>query len=260
MNYSQLLLIIGGVVLSIFLYSLPRVVVENEADAQVESHDFSITDEDASAMQSLRLKVSSMGNEISYNFADSLARLYLKYGLVDSASHYTDLALARDSSLNTILSASEIYYLAFERAITQDQLRNFGLKSRKVLEKIVAIDSTNLVARTRLAMTLVTTASPMVGIGMLREVLEIDSEFRPAIINLGLMSIQSGQYDRGVERFQKLIDMDPFDLEAMLYLGICYKELRKNEMAKSLFEKIVDEESADPALKLSAQEYLEDLI
>ena len=47
MNKVQILILALGAVLVIILFRLPRVVVENEQQAQVDAHDFQITDKDA---------------------------------------------------------------------------------------------------------------------------------------------------------------------------------------------------------------------
>ena len=49
---------------------------------------------------------------------------------------------------------------------------------------------------------------PMQGIMGLREVLAKDRTNKPAILALGLFSIQSGQYDKATERFSSLLKME----------------------------------------------------
>jgi outer membrane protein len=91
---------------------------------------------------------------------------------------------------------------------------------------------------------------------MLREVIDVDPINREALLSLGLLSIQSGQYDKALERFEKLLDLEANDYEAMLYLGVCYLETNKKDKAKLLFANIKAAENADPSLKVAAEEYL----
>ena len=58
------------------------------------------------------------------------------------------------------------------------------------------------------AITLVqTSGAPMQGISLLKEVLEEDPEHKEAIWQLGMFSMQSGQYQKAIERFTSLIDI-----------------------------------------------------
>jgi outer membrane protein len=65
---------------------------------------------------------------------------------------------------------------------------------------------------------------PMQAIGMIREVLEENPDHYAALLSMGLMSLQTGQYDKAVERFEKLLTIDDenprvLDAAADAYLG-----------------------------------------
>ncbi len=258
MNKQQILIVVIGVLMIIGIYQLPRVVVENEVSAEVESHDFSMSPDDAEAMGSLRQKLANEDSENYLNFADSLGRYYLKYGFLDSAVNVASRSLKRDSSLINLLKVSDIYYTAFERSGGSDNTMNFGSLARTSLSKILEEQPDNLSVKTKLAMTLVVTQNPMSGITLLREVVNVDPNYREAILNLGLLSIQSGQYDRGIERFEKLLELDPEDDEAMIYLAICLRETGDQERANELLTVVAENENADPALRSAATEYLKE--
>jgi Flp pilus assembly protein TadD len=167
--------------------------------------------------------------------------------------------LTRDSSLNTLKKAGWIFYSVFERAQTSEQLQRKAVATRSILEKVVRLDPDDLSAKSKLAMTLVSTENPMVGIALLREVLASDSEFREAILDLGILSVQSGQFDRGIERFERLLVLNDNDQEARVYLGVCYMESGQSDLAEKMFAIVVENQSADPALVVAAQEYLNEL-
>jgi Flp pilus assembly protein TadD len=97
----------------------------------------------------------------------------------------------------------------------------------------------------------------MQGIALLREVLEEDPDNEQATFNLGILSIQSGQYDRAVERFEKLATLYPENLQAQFYLGLSYLETGKRAKARKQFEK-VKELDADPAVQAAVDGYLEE--
>eukprot|EP00746_Dinoflagellata_sp_MGD_P139509 gnl/MRDRNA2_/MRDRNA2_72954_c0_seq1.p1 gnl/MRDRNA2_/MRDRNA2_72954_c0~~gnl/MRDRNA2_/MRDRNA2_72954_c0_seq1.p1 ORF type:complete len:165 (+),score=26.31 gnl/MRDRNA2_/MRDRNA2_72954_c0_seq1:40-495(+) len=149
-------------------------------------------------------------------------------------------------------------YAAFERAGNSEKAFDFASRQRKVHRQILEKDPEDLLTKTRLAMTIVMTENPMSGIMLLREVIDTNPTFREAILNLGLLSIQSGQFDRGEERFLDLLNQNPEDYEAMLYLAICQREVGNQEGAKKLFETVANAENVDIALKAAATEYLQE--
>ncbi|MAJ50624.1 MAG: hypothetical protein CMB82_03285 [Flammeovirgaceae bacterium] len=257
MNKNHISLTIAGIVAVFFLYQLPRTGVKNEDDRNVESHSFNMTNEDEVAIISLKTFTKGGISENYINFADSLARYYLKYGFLDSAKEVTLKFLQRDSSLQTQKKAAALLYASYERASNMKEAGEYALEARKVLTLITQREADNLSAKTKLAMTLVITENPMSGIMMLREVIEKDPENREALLSLGLLSVQSGQYERGVERFKKLLTLKEDDYEAMLYMGVCLLEINKLGESSELFTRIVAAEDADPALKSAAAEYLE---
>jgi len=249
-------LTIAGMVAIFFLYQLPRTVVKNEGDSGLDSHSFNITNEDAVAITSLKNFMKEGISENYIIFADSLARYYLKYGFLDSAKVVTMKFLQRDSSLQTQKKAAALLYASYERASSIKEAGEYAKEARKILSLITQRELDNLSAKTKLAMTLVITENPMSGIMMLREVIEKDPKNREALLSLGLLSIQSGQYERGVERFEKLLTLKEDDYEAMLYMGVCLLEVNKLERSSELFTRIVAAENVDPALKSAAAEYL----
>jgi tetratricopeptide (TPR) repeat protein len=73
------------------------------------------------------------------------------------------------------------------------------------------------------AVALVNGQEPMRGIMMLRQILEEDPDNAEAHWNLGLFSVQSGQYDKGLERFRRVIELDEAAFpDAWFYLGRTY--------------------------------------
>ena len=60
----------------------------------------------------------------------------------------------------------------------------------------------------------------MQGITLLREILEADPKNELALFNLGMLSIQSGQYDKAVERLEALVKINPDHTQGHLLLGI----------------------------------------
>ena len=72
-----------------------------------------------------------------------------------------------------------------------------------------------------MAMTYLTSSNPIQGITMLREVLVKDPKNELALFNMGMLSIQSGQYERAVERLEELVDINPSHIQGQLLLLTC---------------------------------------
>lgn len=258
MSRQQILVVVASIAAVVLIYQLPRVVVENETTAEVKSHDFSISDEDQLAFASLRQQLKASEDiKKSINFADSLAQLYLKYQMSDSAAKYAAY-LQTDSSVAAQEAAAMIYYRAFEMASQPQEAQRLAGQAGEVFRNLLETDPTNSSWKNKLAMTLMTTEAPMAGVQLLREVLAENPENREAILNLGLLAIRSGQYDRATERFDRLLALDSSDYEALFYLGVAHAESGNNEAAKDVFEQLMSKQDADPALKATASNYMKD--
>ena len=92
----------------------------------------------------------------------------------------------------------------------------------------------------------------------LREVVENDPTNQLGLYNLGLLSIQSQQFDKAVERFESLVNSHPDHLEGQFYLAVSYFENDQREEARAQFERVKAME-ADPEVLTSVDEYLEKL-
>ncbi len=261
MNRSQLILSLFGVVLIVLLFQLPTAVVENDQLQEIapaETHSFEIPSSVSEKMSVLRESLSSEQNiEKKINFADNLAGHYLNYGILDSA-----VSLAKkieNWSTEPDERAMNIYFKAFERSQDQQRSKEYADKSGELIKQLMEKDPSNLLLKNRLAMTLVVGENPMAGIAMLREILEEDETNRQAILNLGLLAIQSGQFERAKERFKKLISLDATDHESKLYLAVSMIEINEQSQARLLLEEILTTGDSIPAIKMMASDYLKGL-
>lgn len=73
--------------------------------------------------------------------------------------------------------------------------------------------------------------APMQGIMLLREVLQEDPNNADANYHLGVFSIQSGQFEKGIARFENVLNADPSRIDAYYYLGYIYAQLGNKELA-----------------------------
>lgn len=266
MSLHRIIVSVVAVVLVILIYNLPKVVVDNDStetgvgsENSEVSHDFEIRASDSLKIASLYNKISSSeSNEKNTIFADSLANLYLAYNKLDSAEKYAEYILSQGEQVLNYQLAGDIFFKAFGFSKEQSDVAKFGKRAGSCFEKVLAVDSDNPDVKAKLAMTLVSSASPMQGIMMLREVLAKYPENEPALYNLGILSMQSGQYDKAVERFEKLIEVNADNVQAYFYLGVSYFELKQKDKAAELFNR-VKELDDDPAIIQAADGYLKEI-
>lgn len=257
MNSSQLFSVIGAVALTIILFWLPRVVVENDPLQEVaatETHHLEIPLDARLSMKKLRKWMEKDGDlDQKTKYALSLANYYLDYGILDSAVALGgEIENWKDGASET---ASDIYFKAYERSQNQEEAKKYASRARKLIASLLHQDSANLLLKNKLAMTLSVTENPMSGIRLLKEILKKDQNYRPAILNLGLLSIQSGQYTHAKKRFEKLIRLDSADHEAKLYLAVSMIEINEPLQARLLLEEILNSKDSIPAVKMMAMEY-----
>jgi Tfp pilus assembly protein PilF len=276
MKKSQLILIVSGVAAVVVLFSLPKVVVDNEAtgvkveesesqtmtsdEAISESHESELSSENrAQANQLIRNFLNAPNKEEKVTAAQVLAGIYKEEGLFDSAAYYWDqAALAWPDNLFLAEEAGKASYEAFSFALDKNKVEALAEKTRNYLNRVLDKDPTRLDLKTKIAMTYVSSANPMQGITMLREVLEKDPQNEDGLFNMGVLSMQSGQYKRAVERFEELIKFHPQNIQGQFYLAVSYFESNEKNKAKAQFEE-VKKITKDPMILSSVQSYLDKL-
>jgi outer membrane protein len=113
--------------------------------------------------------------------------------------------------------------------------------------------------KTKMALTYFGTGEPpMQGVAILREVLAQDPKFKPALFNMGMLSVQSGQYGKAIEWLNQLLEVSPDDVQARLLLGVAYMNKGDKQQAREQFE-LAKKLDSDPAVQQQADAYLKDL-
>ena len=101
------------------------------------------------------------------------------------------------------------------------------------------LNTTEPIENVENALKLIESNNPMEGVFMLRKILEKEPKNKEAIFNLGVLSIQSRQFDKAIERFNQLLIIDSLDKRAYLHLGISNFELGNEEEANFFFDKVL---------------------
>jgi len=144
---------------------------------------------------------------------------------------YLEIIAGKERNLNNWLAAGGRLMKAYDN--TQDSLISPVLlqKANAAYTNAVALDSTNLEAKTGLGITIVNgMGAPMSGIAMLLDVVKKDPKNLKANMSLGTFAIKSGQFDKAITRFNDIIATKPSP-DAYFYLATAYENLGKNKEA-----------------------------
>lgn len=141
--------------------------------------------------------------------------------------------------------------------VIRQELASHAISS---LEKTVSLDPGNLDAKAELGVSYMERPNnpPMQGIGLLREVLQVNPDHNGALYYLASLSIKSGQFDKAVERLSRLIELNPDNAFYYRYLALTYLELDDKANAISSFENYLERET-DEAARAEALKLIEQL-
>lgn len=87
--------------------------------------------------------------------------------------------------------------------------------------------------------------SQMKGILQMRSLSEKYPDNADLQWNMGLFSIQSGQYEKAVARFEKVINIDAQRLDAYMQLAISYLALKDTSAATGVLISLIDKSEGD---------------
>jgi len=264
---TRIILIAACILVVWLIFLLPKSVVENEAELNPQTSpttgNASHAQANAEVISAIRLLKAKLAAEPekrnSAIFADSLAGLYKKANLFDSAALFVEQANSFFESPESTQKAAEAYFQAFTFAMEQSKRKELALKARSFFERILQKDPARLEIKTQMALTYFGTGEPpMQGVSLLREVLAQDPKFKPALFNMGMLSVQSGQYNKAIDWLNQLLEVDADDVQGRLLLGVAYLNQGNKLKAREQFEQVKKMDS-DPAVQQQADAYLKDL-
>ncbi len=283
MKKPILLVLILASALTVGLYSLPRVVVQNEnqplgkrtsdsstkdslsvatntgtKDKSTIEHNAPLLPEQAKQLQTLHEQFLAAAPASKPKVADQLITFFRSVQKYDSAAHYAEIVATLEPTEVNWLKAGDDYYEAYGFAVDEAKAARLGEKTREVYQKALDQNPDLLAARANMAMTYVSTPTPMAGITLLREVLQQDPTNELALFNLGLLSMRSGQYQRAIERFRQILVNSPANRKAMFYLGISLAEANQKPEARKVLAQVKAQEK-DPQILAAVREYEQQL-
>lgn len=177
------------------------------------------------------------------------------------AADYALEAVNIDRSLVRLRQAGTLHYQATQLPyVAQDSnlFRAYADRSITLLREVTEQAPEDEEALINLGMALTTSRLPqnsMQGILTIRKVLEMNPDNTTASYQLGLFSMQTGQFDKAVGRFEKVLSIEPGNQVARFQLAQAYAQTARAPEARALLETVL-QEAKDPELKRAAKSLL----
>ncbi|MGB0430190.1 MAG: tetratricopeptide repeat protein [Bacteroidia bacterium] len=197
----------------------------------------------------------SFGNLYSEPISDSVKWIPKVANIWDSLGHslfagyYFEKLATLTNDANHWYKAGSKYFNLVNRTNDSFARREIGNHTIVTLSKVVELDPNNLKAKSELGVSymelLPKGVSPMTGVGLLREVIQQDSNNVDALYYLAYLSMKSGQYDKAVVRLEKLTSLKPEEASFYEYLATAYLKAGNKEMAKSTIMKYTELTNSD---------------
>jgi tetratricopeptide (TPR) repeat protein len=267
MTKAQAYLLAFGTILLLALSFLPTSVVENDEATQFgKVEEQAVAPEHSGSLdEALLLKVAmkrkaflAAPDEAAKAIAlDSLVLAFIEGNKYDSAASYAANFAKAYSKNEYWTKAGDLYYTAFEFALSEEKAKEMGEKVREIYGMLLEKQPSLLDLKAKIGMTYIAEA-PMKGVTMIREVLAQDPNNQLARTQMAMLSMRSGQYDKAVEHLQTLLKQDPKNLEAQFYLGISYFEMGNKEEADRILHAVKDATN-DPNILQTIDKYLSQL-
>ncbi len=276
MKKPILLVLILAAGVTVGLYSLPKVVVQTKekqlgagvsatkpaaatTNAAVSAqHDAPLSADKQQQLTVLKQQFTTANAAGKATATTQLIDLFRSVNRYDSAAYYAGLLAKTDPTELNLLRAGDLHFEAFNFAVDDQKAADLGQKTRDLYNQVLAKSPDLLAVKANLAMTYVSTSTPMQGIMLLREVLQEDPTNELALFNLGMLSMRSGQYSKAIERFRQILVNNPDNRKAQFYLGVSLVETNQKADARKVLAQVKANEK-DPQILAAVQELEEKL-
>ena len=243
-------LVLGFVVftgLGTAIFFLPKAVVNNKKmanrDSTAATPEMAETEANHSLDSTMLTSIEELRKEISEtkvekeksNAQSRLADTFLKANRFDSAGSYFEKASELTADPKLAYKAGSAYFEGITFASNPSKVEFLSGKAREMFDKIEDKDPNSVEAQGKIAMTWVNSETPMKGILKLRELADKNPTNEYLAYQLGMLSFQSGQFEKAVARFESVIKLNKENVNAFFYLAQSLKELgRKKEAMVAL--------------------------
>lgn len=265
-NTLRMVMIGGAVILTGAIYLLsqtPAKVQPQPPKAETDEFSFTKFETDAKAKLEWNLAGKIAGwdslirlQDTSAAWHDSIAMVWDRSNNRAMAAHSFEKKALLTQLEDDWINAAYRYFDAFRDQSDSAAVSYFTSKAIECYSKVLEINPGNLKAKTDLGVVYAeSTSEPMKGITMLREVVEADPNHEMAQLNLGYLSMKSGQTDKARERFNKVLEINPARIDMYVYIGESFAREGKTEEAIKNLE-IFGNLTADPEMKEEVEKYI----
>jgi tetratricopeptide (TPR) repeat protein len=180
----------------------------------------------------LKEKVYRLQKQSSVEALRDLATLYDSLRAWPVAGSYYMKLAERQSLEENWMKAGNAYLQGARSAQDSLNVAYCVEKATMAFEKAVELNPSGLEARNALALCLAQNGTDvMKAVKLLKDVLVTDSNNLQAIFTLGMLSIQSGQYEKAAVRFERLREIEPLNPDNYFYLADIYNQLGEKDKA-----------------------------
>jgi tetratricopeptide (TPR) repeat protein len=268
---GKLILVGASLLISVIIYLLPRTAIKSVSseplppiNAQEYFAELQWRQEnnlnEGQKQQLMRWKAHltepSPDNLIYY---DSIAFLWDQRKMYGLSAYWYEKKAGRDSSESSFLNAAYRYFDAIRQAVDTNVRSLLVQKAIEAYNQVITLNPHNLNARTDLGILYAENSdNPMKGINLLLEVIKEDPQHEMAQLNLGLLSVRSGQLEKALDRFDKVLSINPSRIEVHLYKAHVYMQQNQNRLAADELKRFIAS-STDQELIAQARALMEEL-
>ncbi|MCS7077485.1 MAG: tetratricopeptide repeat protein [Bacteroidia bacterium] len=266
MNLHQKMVVglLGVVAVCLLFVFTQKTIVKKEEERAVKTIPSERLDELAQQFQPISLN----GKEALFNaknWEDSLQALQNliqdaeAQNRLEWAGYYRELIANKEKTEIRYLDAASRYFEATKTLPDTSMKRKVALRAISIYEKVLKINPNNINASVDMAVCYTLTGNPMQGIFMLKDIADKNPTHILAQHNLGILSMQTGQFEKAVKRFEKVLSLKPENSmikdQALLYAGIGYLQIKKYNEAKQKFNELL-KTTQNPNYQAEAKQYL----
>lgn len=154
---------------------------------------------------------------------DSIAAVWDGVGVPGMSASLFEQKAKHTGFERTWLNAAYRYFDAYKAAQDSVEAAWFVSKAMNSYGTVLELNPTNLDAKTDLGILYAEASpEPMKGITLLREVVTANPKHENAQMNLGFLSMKSGQFDKAIERFRNVLEINPSRIDSYVYIGEAY--------------------------------------
>jgi len=216
----------------------------------LDSSLLSLNEKERARVKNLINVESKASGQEKYTAIDHLVSVLDTFQKPAASAYYLQMKAADTHNKADWTKAAEHYYVGWKyypagRVLVDSAIHAFI--------HVLQIDPGDLNAKTGLGVCYVeSTTDPMKGVGLLKEVLSIDSNYVDALLNLGNFGMTSGQYDKAISRFEKVLKLKPDYILLYVKIAEAYEKMGNKRKTIEYLEKYVGKED-DVMLRTSIQ-------